>query len=116
MFDLPAVVGAVHGNPRDSPRAVELAGRRSPRAYGSDALGERVPEPQLVGLEEASGAAGFGRLVAHVGARRDHGECAPERGRWHGEEFEEGDRFVPRPRGVARRYFFAASKYGFVPL
>jgi hypothetical protein len=34
----------------------------------------------------------------------------PERGRWRGEELEEGDRFVPRPRGVARRYFFAASK------
>ena len=59
---------------------------------------------------EASGAAGFGGLVAHVEARLDHGECAPERGRWRGEELEEGDRFVPRPVAFGRPYFFAVSK------
>ena len=116
MFGLPAVVGAVHGNLDGLPRrAVEPAGDLdaqagvAPSAYGSDAVGERVPEPQLVGMEEASGAAGFGGLVAHVEARLDHGECAPGTRAVAWRRLEEGDRFVP-PGGVGRRYFFAASK------
>ena len=79
MFGVPAVVGAVPEKLEGLPtrgragRRSRRPGRRSPRVCGSYAVGERVPEPQLVGMEEASGAAGFGGLVAHVEARLDHG-------------------------------------------
>ena len=112
MFGLPAVVGAVHGNSRDFPRAVELAGDLD--AQARVARGRRGQTPSAsasqnrsVGVEAASGAAGSSLTSTPAWITAS---ALPERGRWRGEELEEGDRFVPRPRGVARRYFFAASK------
>ncbi len=75
-FGLPAVVSAVHGNSRDSPRDLDAQAGVARGRTGQTPLAS-VPQPPLVGPEEASGAAGFGGLVAHVEARLAHGECAP---------------------------------------
>jgi hypothetical protein len=52
-------------------------------------------------MEEASGAAGFGGLVAHVEARLDHGGRAAETRAVAWRDPEEGDRFVARHVALA---------------